>query len=338
MNLTHGVDVSRYEPNVDWRKLREQGFKFAIMKATESTNIVDPLFATHWAGARAEGILRGAYHYLHAGEDAGKQANLFISTVGSDQGELPPIVDLEDAANEDQSNSKIIASCKAILDLIEKSFGRKPIVYSRRNYMDQHMTINGKAPDWAKDYDLWLAQYPYKFDPAMHPNVNMPSQPPGWTKGWKFWQYSEHGIVDGITDNNRPTQVDLNWFNGTEAELRDYAKVKPVEDKTYTIKAGDTFKAIAESNNLTLIELLDANPALVQVGSILKIPGRGIIPIPIPIPDPIPNPVVTHKVTSTDTLSSIALKYRTTVDAIMKLNPQIIDKNRIYDGQIIVIS
>ena len=352
MNLVHGVDVSVYEPRVDWRALRTQGFKFALIRATSSTSYVDPKFAEHWTGARAEGILRGAYHYLFGGQDAKKQAESFIATVGSDKGELPPIVDLEDAYNEDVPNSKIISTCKAFLDIIEKAFGRTPMVYSRKTYLEPRVSIKGKAPDWAKDYDLWIAQYPFEFNPATMPNVNMPKQPSGW-KDWKFWQYSESAIVDGVTDEiNRPTRVDLNWFRGTEAELYQFANVQPAEEKTYTIKAGDTFKGIAERHGLSLVELLDANPSLLKTGSKLTVPGRINISIPAGETETITSSqpsgafggsvsgitgTKTHTVRVGDTLSGIAIKFGTTVDAIMAINPQITNRNIIFEGQVIKI-
>jgi len=352
MNLVHGVDVSVYEPNVDWRALRAQGFRFALIRATSSTGYTDPKFAAHWAGAREAGILRGAYHYLFGGQDARGQAEFFIDTVGADKGELPPIVDLEDAYNEDVPNRMLMQTCKVFLDIVETAYGRKPMVYSRKTYLEPRLSINGKAPTWAKDYDLWVAQYPFEFDPARMPNVNMPKQPNGW-KDWKFWQYSETAIVDGVTDEiNRPTRIDLNWFRGTEAELYQFANVQPAEAQTYTVKAGDTFKGIAESHGLSLIELLDANPSLLEVGSTLNIPGRVEISVPTggtgtstptgPTDTPGGGPggtttQRTHRVKIGDTLFGIALKYGKTVDAIMAINPQITNRNIIFEGQEIKI-
>jgi len=349
MDLVHGVDVSVYEPNVDWRALRSQGFKFALIRATSSLTYVDPKFAEHWAGAREAGILRGAYHYLFGGQDAKKQAESFIATVGDDKGELPPIVDLEDAYNESVHNSKLISTCKAYVDIIEAAFGRKPMIYSRRTYLEPRVSISGKAPDWAEDYDLWIAQYPFEFDPDRMPNINMPRQPNGW-KDWKFWQYSESAIVEGVTDEiNRPTRIDLNWFRGTETELYEYANVQPAEEKTYTVKPGDTFKGIAESHGLSLDELLEANPSLLEVGSTLKIPGQ--VEIAAPKNDTgtgTPTGTTggttgeaaaskTHIVKVGDTLFDIALKYSTTVDAIMAINSQITNRNIIFEGQEIKI-
>jgi len=356
MSLVHGVDVSVYEPNVDWRSLRSQGFKFALIRATSSTGYTDPKFAEHWAGAREAGILRGAYHYLFGGLDAKRQADFFINTVGSDHGELPPIVDLEDAYNENVSNGKLRTTCKSFLDIIEKEFGRTPMIYSRRTYLEPRLSIRGKAPSWAKDYELWVAQYPFEFDPARMPNVNMPKQPNGW-KDWKFWQYSESAIVDGVTDEiNRPTRIDLNWFRGTEAELYQYANVQPADEKTYTVKDGDTFQSIAEGHGLSLTELLDANPSLLKVGAKLNIPALVNISAPTGGIGTSTNTGTTtgstdssggssggttasrtHTVKVGDTLFGIALKYGKTVDAIMATNPQITNRNIIFEGQEIKI-
>jgi len=337
-NLVLGVDVSEYEPRVDWRLLRSQGVRFAFIRATSGTAYVDRRFADHWAGAGDAGILRGAYHYLFAGEDSGRQAQLFISTVGSSPGELPPIVDLEDKYNEGVPAAKIISTCKAVLDLVEKAFKRKPIVYSRKSYLEPHFTQNGQTPGWAKDYDLWVAQYPFKFDPTIHPNVNMPLQPAGW-KNWKFWQYSESAILEGVTgEDNRPTAIDLDWFRGTEAELYALGRVDPPVEGSYTVKEGDTFKSIADENQVTITELLAANPSLLKAGTTLTIPGRvSSHPIPPVNPDPILPSVVTHTVKRDEGLFGIALQYHTTVEEILKVNPQITNRSLIFEGQIIVI-
>jgi len=352
MNLVHGVDVSVYEPNVNWRSLRAQGFRFALIRATSSTGYTDPKFSEHWAGARDAGILRGAYHYLFGGQDAKRQAEFFIDTVGADKGELPPIVDLEDAYNEDVPNRVLMQACKVFIDIVETAFGRAPMIYSRRTYLEPRLSVNGKAPTWAKDYDLWVAQYPFEFDPARMPNVNMPKQPNGW-KDWKFWQYSETAIIDGVTDEiNRPTRIDLNWFRGTEAELYQFANVQPAEEQIYTVKTGDTFKSIAEKHGLSLTELLDANPSLLKAGTELKIPGHVSISAPPGDTDtstPTGSTGTTggstggttsekiHTVIVGDTLFGIALKHGTTVDAILAVNPQITNPNIIFEGQQIKI-
>lgn len=340
MNLVHGVDVSYWEPRVDWRALRTQGFKFALIRATSGIGYVDPKFKEHWEGARQEGLLRGAYHYLIANQDAKQQADLFISTISADRGELPPIIDLEDKYNENASNTKIIDTCKAVLDRVEKAFGVKPMIYSRTQYLNVHVSRNGKAPAWASDYPLWLAQYPYVFDPKIHPNKNMPTQAVGW-QNWKFWQYSETTILEGVTnDSGQPTECDINWFRGTEAELYAFANVKPKEPTTYIVKTGDTFNSVAEKYKITVDELLAANPSLLAEGAKLSIPVPTISK-PIVVENATVNKATastrTHTVKQGDFIGVIARKYGVTVEAILALNPGLTNPNLIFIGQVIVI-
>jgi len=340
MNLVHGVDVSYWEPRIEWQKLRAQAFKFALIRATSGVGYVDPKFKTHWEGARQEGLVRGAYHYLIANQDAKQQADLFISTISADRGELPPIIDLEDKYNENASNTKIIDTCKAVLDRVEKAFGVKPMIYSRTQYLNLHVSRNGKAPAWAKDYPLWLAQYPYVFDANTMPNKNMPTQTVGW-QDWKFWQYAETTIVDGVyNDNGGPTECDVDWFRGTEAELYAFANIKPKEPVTYTVKVGDTFQSVADKYKITVDELLLANPDLLAEGVKLSIP----VPT-ISKPNITDNATVdkantstrTHTVKVGDSIGTIARKYSVTVEAILALNPGLTNPNLIFVNQVIVI-
>ena len=55
----HGIDLSRFQTQVDWQTARANGVNFAFIKATEGGDMVDPLFDSHWRGAGAAGIRRG---------------------------------------------------------------------------------------------------------------------------------------------------------------------------------------------------------------------------------------------------------------------------------------
>ena len=168
----------------------------------------------------------------------------------------------------------------------------------------------------------------------------MPTQAAGW-QDWLFWQYSETTLVDGVTsDNGQPTECDLNWFRGTEEELYAFANVKPKEPVSYTVKSGDTFKAIAEKYKITVDELLTSNPQLLAEGMKLSIPVPTISK-PIASDNSTTNTATsstrTHTVKQGDTIGTIAQKYGVTVDAIKAINPQLTNPNLIYVGQVIVI-
>ncbi|TIQ02124.1 MAG: muramidase, partial [Mesorhizobium sp.] len=61
----HGVDVSRWQGNVNWGKLRAQGANFAYIKATDGGDHLDPMFRKNWRNADAAGLKRGAYHFFY---------------------------------------------------------------------------------------------------------------------------------------------------------------------------------------------------------------------------------------------------------------------------------
>ena len=61
----HGVDVSRWQGEIDWPKLRTQGANFAYIKATDGGDHLDPMFKTNWQRAKEAGIRRGAYHFFY---------------------------------------------------------------------------------------------------------------------------------------------------------------------------------------------------------------------------------------------------------------------------------
>ena len=250
MATVPGIDVSYWNAGIDWPKVRAAGQRYVFAKATEGDFYSDPTFDDNWTGAKAAGLLRGAYHFFHPNADAKKQATKFIDYVKSmkDDGELAPVLDLE--THDNQSKDKIIARAKTWLDLVEAAFGKKPIMYSGQYFLQDYFSeVGGGPPPWAKDYPLWLAQYPNQYVPGMQPTL-----PRGWFK-WTFWQYSEKGQVNGIN-----AKVDLNLFNGSLEDLYKFAGADivtepPTQLKKHTVAAGDTFESIANKHGLTVREL-----------------------------------------------------------------------------------
>jgi lysozyme len=60
-----GIDVSYWQGDIDWLKVREAGVHFAFIKATEGGDHLDPKFLENWEGAKRVGIARGAYHFIY---------------------------------------------------------------------------------------------------------------------------------------------------------------------------------------------------------------------------------------------------------------------------------
>ncbi|MBI5838713.1 MAG: LysM peptidoglycan-binding domain-containing protein [Chloroflexi bacterium] len=355
MDFVFGVDVYAYNKPLDWAAARDAGMKFAFVKASEN-NFTDTGFADNWRRARDAGVLRGAYHFFHPEvNNAAQQANVFIQAVGADLGELPPVLDLE-TIYERRSNgevrpiglpipSVILNRVKTWLDTVEAAFGRKPIIYSREEFLRS----NGITAAWTRDYPLWLAQYPLFLGPNNKwvqisdpnftpvPTQNMPKQPAGF-QPWKFWQYSDRGRLNGYPPNEN---VDFNYFNGTLDDLFHFAGMTAPAPIEYTVKAGDSLPLIAKKHNVDLSELLTLNnDKLIQPGKKLIIPAKITLPPPTTPPPPPPPPTNTpirYAVQPGDTLSGIATRFRTTIAAIMALNPQITNPNIIVAGDTLLI-
>jgi len=195
-----GIDVSHFQGQIKWHNVSQSGIKFAFAKATGGMAYVDPQFANNWHGMRANDVLRGAYHYYYAADDATKQAQHFLQTVGPmTVSDLPPVLDVEILDNV--AASKLVAGVLVWLQEVEKATGRKPIIYSDLSFAIEYLSDNR-----LKGYYLWIADYEKK--PQTLPQ-------PWQASGWHFWQYSESSIVQGVDG-----EVDMDYFQGDKAALQ----------------------------------------------------------------------------------------------------------------------
>jgi len=121
----------------------------------------------------------------------------------------------------------------------------------------------------------------------------------------------------------------------------------------YTIKPGDTLSGIAAKYGTTVSALITANPSItdphkIYAGNTIKIPTSTTTSAPAVLTStytpyssisaaPTTTTTTTYTIKSGDTLSGIASKYGTTVQALMDANPNIKDKNTIYAGDTIKI-
>ena len=193
-----GIDVSHYQGHVDWQAVRAAGCAFAFAKATEGTGVTDPFFAANWAGMKAAGLMRGAYHFYRAQEPAAAQAAHFLSTVQFEPGDLPPVLDIE--VNDGVTGEALVGGVQTWLDAVEPAAGATPVVYTNTPFWDAHFNGQfGASP-------LWVAHYT---------NAPAPSPlPAGWS-AWTLWQYSQSLHVNGVNG-----AADHDYFNGTLQQLQ----------------------------------------------------------------------------------------------------------------------
>ena len=94
-----GIDVSHYQPSVNWSTVKSNGVKFAYIKATEGTGYTNPSFSSQYTGATNAGLIRGGYHFARPDVSTGAaQAKYFLAHGGgwsADGITLPGALDIE---------------------------------------------------------------------------------------------------------------------------------------------------------------------------------------------------------------------------------------------------
>ena len=176
-------------------------FEYAFVKFTEATGFATSNAGAQWAGLKAGGLLRSAYHFYRNHANPEDQAAYFRANVGEDIGELPPVLDLEDTASV--KGGELPARVQRCLVEIEQLFGRKPMVYSAAWWWNPWM---GNQP-WVNDYEKWVANYTIAATPLL---------PVGWV-GWDVWQFKGDVTAAGFNakiDWNRCWQ---DWFEQYES-------------------------------------------------------------------------------------------------------------------------
>jgi lysozyme len=194
----HGVDVSRWQGEIDWLKLRSQGANFVYIKATDGGDHIDPMFRKNWNAAARAGLKRGAYHFFYWCRTAGEQADWFIRNVPKIDGALPPVIDVEwngeSSCKRRPSRERVLEKMQVFMDKLERHYGQRPIIYTAPDF------YRDRLKGAFTDYPFWLRAV------AAHPSKVYPG------RKWVFWQYSGSGLTQGLKG-----RIDLNVFHGSEA-------------------------------------------------------------------------------------------------------------------------
>lgn len=184
-----GIDVSRWQEEINWGAVAADGIDFAFVKASEGETLRDPQFDHNWAAAKAAGLTRGAYHFYRANVDPEAQAANFLAALALEPGDLAPVVDVE--TRDGVSRAELVAGLQTFLLLVEVRTGVRPVVYTGQKFYYRHLAghLDG--------YALWIARY----------GDSAPSVAAGTELA--LWQYSDRGRVAGVRGH-----VDLNVFLG----------------------------------------------------------------------------------------------------------------------------
>lgn len=190
-----GIDVSKWQKEIDWQKVKASGIEFAIIRcgyrgSQSSYLIEDPYFKANIEGARAAGIKVGVYFFTQATSDveAVEEASMVLKLVEDYELDLPIFIDSESAGGKGRADGidqeARTSVCKAFCQTIAGA-GYNAGIYASRNWF-----YNRLKADELSEYYIWDAEYRDK---------------PIYTGKYDIWQYTSSGGIDGIN-----TRVDLN--------------------------------------------------------------------------------------------------------------------------------
>lgn len=317
-----GIDVSRYQGNIDWEKVKSAGYKFAMLRAGYGENTVDEQFSRNASECNRIGLPIGAYWFCYASspENAAREADSCIRTVSPYRLDYPVCYDIEQAS-ADYVENQGISFTPALAQSLVKGFcnrveskGYYAMFYSNRSFFDTYL-----SPSLKKRYAFWYARYSDTFD--------------GTDCG--IWQYSSTGRVPGI---NGSVDLDLAYVDYPSVirkaglnHLSGGTAVPPAPSPapqyvTYVIQPGDTLGGIAQRFGTTVSTLAELNgiknPDKIYAGKTIRVPENGGAGSSAP---------QYYTIRPGDTLGEIARKYNTTVNALVRLNG-ISDPDKIYAG------
>lgn len=190
--LVYGIDVSRWQGDIDWSKVAADGITFAMIKCGGGDDGLyeDRKFKQNIQGALANGIQVGIYFYSGAtdAKTAYDEASFCINLIKDYQITYPVAFDWE----LDGDYNSVTEACETFCNVI-KSYGYQPMVYSNRNRW--YNNFNGEK--LSNKFKVWMAAY---WSEYYYTSTR-------WTYGddlasfkWHYdmWQYGVTDTVDGI--------------------------------------------------------------------------------------------------------------------------------------------
>jgi len=215
-----GIDISKWQREMDWAKASEAGAKFAFIRAG-SIGSTNGIAYTDYQFDRNSGIAPdympvGYYWYFRPQWCALDQAEYFCNLIRGKRYTLPPVLDLESSWG--MGGIEITEAAKVFITEVYVRLDVWPLVYSRGDWLN-HYTVDDAVWDFV---DLWVARYADLTGP--------------WADGyyipdnfddWYFWQFSAGGNGRGPEFGAESKSIDLNYFNGDQAALDKYAGEEP---------------------------------------------------------------------------------------------------------------
>ncbi len=194
-NSKVGIDVSKWNGEIDWDRVQNAGVEFAIIRAgyrgsVTGSLVEDPYFKANMRGAAFSGIPVGVYFFTQAVNEveAVEEASAVLQLIREYKLDYPVFIDTEGAGGNGRADNLDVETrtriCEAFCRTIVNA-GYTAGVYASRNWYNHYLYANQ-----LDNYCIWLAEY---------------RSAPLYQGYYQMWQYTSKGSVDGIEGN-----VDMN--------------------------------------------------------------------------------------------------------------------------------
>ncbi|WP_124100757.1 glycoside hydrolase family 25 protein [Ruminococcus sp. Marseille-P6503] len=225
---TKGIDVSYYQGEVDFKKVKAAGIDFVIIRAGYGNALaypkqIDPRFEEYYKNAKAAGLNVGPYWYSYADsvEAAKQEAKSCLAAIKGKTFEMPIFFDLEEQKQFAKGKSFCDSIVKAFCNSLEEA-GYFTGLYISRSPLQTYISA-----DVAERYALWIAEYSSKCN---------------YSGSYGIWQYSSKGKVSGISGNvdcdycyvDYPTTIKKGGFNGFKKASSSSSAKPQTSAKSYT--------------------------------------------------------------------------------------------------------
>lgn len=175
----HGIDISHYQGDVFWEIIGENTrMAYVYIKATEGGDRIDKRYEENLKVAHSHGLKVGSYHFYRPKTPQEKQLENFATQCLRSEQDLIPMIDVETKAG--LSDTAFCDSLFKFLDLVEKHYKQKPLIYTGANFYDKYLL--GKLDG----YKIMIAQYTER-EPRLKDDRDI-----------TMWQYTGKGRINGI--------------------------------------------------------------------------------------------------------------------------------------------
>lgn len=175
----HGIDISHYQGKVFWETIGENShMAYVYIKATEGGDRIDKRYEENLRVAHDYGLKVGSYHFYRPKTPQELQFKNFTTQCIPREQDLIPMIDIETKAG--LADTAFCDSLFKFLDLIEKHYKQKPLLYTGANFYDKYLLgkVNG--------YKIMIAQYTDR-EPVLKDDRDI-----------TMWQYTGKGRIQGI--------------------------------------------------------------------------------------------------------------------------------------------